>query len=491
MTILGIDLGTSGVKAAVFDATGRVLGSGFESYPTSQPEATWSEQDPGQWWSALVSAITAAGADAEVEVIGFSGHMQDLICLDSDQQVIRPAILYSDVRAGDATADLHRKLPDWLGVTGNEQDASNVAAKIVWLRQHEPQVLQRTHTILLGAPGYAVLRAGGDATCDVTTASTTGLLDGMAREWASSVLAAVGLSKELLPRLDDQPSVAGHLGAGAAAELGLRPGIPLVHGMGDAGSTTDGFVGLEAGSAYAYLGTSGWIASVQPADPNHRPGPVHSLILPGWDRRLRIGAVMSAGGAAEWARHVHLGGRAYAEVDDSCEQRLARVGTQGVPLCLPSLHGARTPIRDSNVRGTVVGINESTTAEDLYLAVLLGVAIDLRLATDAMGARPQSLPVIGGGASSPVWRQLLADAFDVEVLSTEADVDLVGARSAASSAAVAVGVPTSFRPLFDRGEAIRRTLPRAPVSTERLQLHLGLYQSLAPTFAALNQSPQR
>lgn len=485
MTFLGIDLGTSAVKVAVFDASGAVLGTGESTYPTTRPEPGWSEQHPDDWWVATIAAVRQSGADERVEAIGFTGQMQDLICLDEAGRPTRPAILYNDVRAGVQAAQLLQRLPQWPICTGNEQDATSVAAKLLWLREHEPAVLDRTAQLLLGAPAEVLRRAGGSPVVDLTTASTTGLLDVHTRGWSRPVLAAVGLDTELLPQPVDDPTVTGALSAPAAAELGLRPGTPLVHALGDAGASTDGIVGLAPGSAYLYLGTSGWIAEVHPDDPAAGPGPIHSLVLPGWHNRLRIGAVLSAGAAADWSRRVHLGGNSFAATEAALGDRLAGLDPATLPLCLPSLQGARTPIRDSNVRGTLIGMTADHTATDLHLAVLLGVAIDLRLAAEEIGTPPDALPVIGGAARSAVWRQLLADAFGAEILSSTADPGLAGVRSATGWAARATGAEWALPPMFARPD-LHRTPPRHPIPPGRLRQQRDLYRALAPTFAALN-----
>ena len=484
VTILGIDLGTTAVKVAVFGADGSILGTGEAAYPTLRRGPGWSEQRPEDWWSAVTAAIRASGADERVEAVGLTGQMQDLICLDAHGEAVRPAILYNDVRAGTEAAELDRRLPDWPSWTGNEQDATSIPAKLCWLRHHEPEALEHTGQVLLGAPAAVLHRAGGDPVVDLTTASTTGLLDVQARGWSEPLLAAVGLASAALPRLIDGPTVSGSLSDTAARELGLRAGIPLVHALGDAGAATHGIVGLAPGSAYLYLGTSGWIAEVRSEDPAWMPGPVHSLVLPGWTDRLLIGAVLSAGGAADWARRVHLGDRSFEAADRVAGERLAQIDPAALPLCLPSLQGARTPIRDSAVRGTLIGMTPDTTAEDLYLAVLLGVAIDLRLAAERIGSVPDTLPVIGGAARSPVWRQLLADAFGAEILTSTADPARAGVRSAADWAATATGGALELPAMFET-DAGCRTLPRNPIPHARLHRQLELYRLLGPTFADL------
>ncbi|OYO18559.1 sugar kinase [Enemella dayhoffiae] len=485
MTVLGVDLGTSVVKAAVFDPAGRVLGAGHAPLTTH-----WAgrvhEQDPADWWNALVQAVRATGAaDDSVSAIGFTGQMQTLTCVGPDGAALRPAILYSDDRATAEADEVRSDVPEWDALTANEQDGTSITAKARWLGHHEPGVLERTEAALLGAPGHVIVRAGGAAVCDATTAATTGLMDFGRRRWEPTLVEAAGLPPHAMPRLEDAPAVAGVLAPDAARELGLRAGIPLVHALGDAGSTTHGFIGLDPGSAYLYLGTSAWVAAVGPTPEVPRVGAVHHLSLPG-SACLRIGAVLSGGAAADWARRYLLGDVDFATADRRARERLDVVDPAHLPLCLPSLSGARTPVRDIAARGAFVGVDAGTQPEDLYLAVLLGVALDLRCAADLMGGPPSALPLVGGGSRSPAWRQLLADAFGADILTTSADLDMVGARSAAAWAAEATGDALALDPIFRQDDGVVRTRPRSPLSDARIAQHLRLYEALATTFHDLS-----
>lgn len=438
--VAGLDFGTSGAKLLVLSLDGEVVARAQADYPTVTGPGGQAEQDPDDWWAAARAVLAASGVASSLSAIGLTGQMQDLVPV-AGRRALRPAMLYSDTRAADEHEALRARLPDWERRTGNHQDASNVAAKIAWLSTHEPHVLDRAERLLLGPAGFVAWRAGAPAACDPTTASTTGLLDVQARDWFGEAVRAAGAEARQLPALTgtgqggspDAPL--GTVSTEAAAELGVRAGTPLVLAMGDAGTTTDGLIGAAAGSAYLYLGTTGWIAGVTVAgEASAEPSPMHSLVMPGWEHRLRIGAVQSAGAAADWARKTFFPGLGFEEAEAQVAPRLGKLGAR--PLCLPGLSGERTPVRDPQLRGAFIGVQEATGPADLYLAVLTGVAMGLRHAADAMGIRQDRLPLVGGAAVSPAWRQILADVFGATVVTGTPEDP--AAHSAARAAATAL-----------------------------------------------------
>lgn len=516
--IVGLDFGTSGVKLTALTLQGASLLNTFAGYPTrtgvtaanGSPIAGATEQDPADWWGAariVCARLSENGLAAEVVALGVTGQMQDLVPVAPGVQdfAVRPALLYSDTRAAAEHASLRAALSEWEARTENHQDGSNVAAKIAWLAGQEPASLAAAEHLLLGAPGYVAWRAAGAAPsaalCDVVTASTTGLLDVAGRGWDAAVLAAAGAHPGQLPRLSGSgpESIAGPLAPIAARELGLPEGIPVVHAMGDAGATTDGLVGSSPGDAYLYLGASGWLAAVTPAalpgTAGAAPSPIHSLVMPGWGSRLRIGAVQSAGSASAWALATFFPGLSFAEAEARVAPRLSTPAAIAArPLVLPGLGGERTPVRDSALRGAFVGVTDETLPEDLYLGVLTGVAMGLRHAADAMGIHQERLPLVGGGSQSHAWRQICADVFGATIVTGESDGSIPGAgddpgsRSAARAAAHALGLSHSIEPLLTahagNATVLRETAPgqaSAPL-IERLPVHRALYDALTPTF---------
>ena len=405
--VAGLDLGTSSAKLVVVDLDGVLVAEASAPYPTRTAPGGVVEQEPEHWWRAACAVLQRCGVAGEIEAIGLTGQMQDLVPV-ADGHALRPAMLYSDTRALAQHRRLMQTIPRWEERTGNHQDVSTVPAKIAWLAEHEHSALRDAEHLLLSPAGFVAWRAGAAAACDVTTASTTGLLDVTTRSWLTDGATGAGAWLEQLPRLVGAvqgDAVVGEVSAAAAVELGVKPGTHLVLAMGDAGSTTDGLVGSEPGDAYLYLGTTGWLAGITSAC-DAEPSPIHSLVMPGWAERLRIGAVQSAGSASAWALATLLPGRGFTEAEEIVAPRLHHVRNR--PLCLPGLAGERTPVRDGDQRGAFIGVEESTTNEDLYLAVLTGVAMGLRHAADAMGIRQDRIPLVGGASGSRIWRQLLA-----------------------------------------------------------------------------------
>ena len=287
-----------------------------------------------------------------------------------------------------------------------------------------------------------------------------------------------------LPQLVGSKTGDAHVGDvshAAAIELGVMPGTAVVLAMGDAGSTTDGLVGSEPGDAYLYLGTTGWLAGITSAA-DAEPSPIHSLVMPGWVNRLRIGAVQSAGSASAWALRNLLPGHTFAEAEELVRPRLSNVRDR--PLGLPGLVGERTPVRDGDLRGAFIGVEESTTAEDLYLSVLTGVAMGLRHAADDMGIVQDRIPLVGGASGSGIWRQLMADVFEATIVTGQAEAP--GALSAARAAADTLDLEHRLQPAFDQGAHVK-TSPSAVHAEYQplLSIHRGLYDALRPTFSQL------
>lgn len=471
-----VDVGTSAVKAILVDGRGRIRASGKAEVPSAD-----GEQEPEDWWEATIDALRQCGDGVDnVRLVALTGQMQDLVCLGDDRP-LRPAILYSDTKAHGQLAAAHRLLgPEWTVVSGNEQDASSLPAKLLWLRAHEPEVLQRTELMLFGASGYIGWRLTGVGCCDVTTASTTGLFDADLRDWWPVAVDKLGLH-DVLPRLVDGETAIGPATHSAAEEAGLPPGIPVVVAPGDAVSTTIGIVGDEPHRGYTYLGTSGWLAVVAPdAAP---PTAAHRLMLPAADRQLMIGAVLSAGAAADWARRTFLPGMSA----DDADQLAAEAGPSGL-LALPSLRGERFPVRDPLARGVVVGMTDTTRPDQLYRVVLEGVAFTFRTLLDTVPDNGEPIPITGGGARSVLWQRILADVLGRPVLRTNT-CEGVAAFGAAMTAIRATG-GTPPRPLADLEAST--VLHPGPASTRYAKLapaHAALISTLTSTFQALQDKP--
>jgi xylulokinase len=472
--VAAVDVGTSAVKAILLDERGCVQARGHGEVPSA-----YGEQEPEDWWAAAINALRQCGADVKrVRLLALTGQMQSLVCVDRDGPV-RPAILYSDTRAHNHLAEARHLLgPLWTKATGNEQDATSLPAKLLWLREHEPESLDRTERIVLGASGYLGWRITGHACCDLTTGSTTGLLEAAQRRWWPSAVSTLGL-RDTLPQLVDGQTVIGSTTPRSARESGLPKGIPVVLAPGDAVSTTIGIIGNEQYRSYVYLGTSGWLATVTPD--MLVPTAAHRLLLPDPGQQLVIGAVVSAGAAADWSRRICLPGMSAEDAD----QIASAAGPSGL-LALPSLQGERFPVRNPLTRAAIVGMTDTTRPDQLYRAMLEGVAFAFCRLLNTLPNNGEPIPVTGGGARSVLWRRVLADVLNRPVFLTETS-DEVTAFGAAASALCAIGKKAP-PPLAEQGTT--KILHPGPDSAKYSKLahtHAALFSALSPVFQAMQE----
>lgn len=440
-TWLTFDIGTTGTKAALLDDTLRVLSSAYAGYATHSAESGVMEQNSDEW---LVAAIDAAGRlDAQsADAIVITGQMQDVILLDKDGKPTHPVILYSDTRAYAEAEAINAELDaDRLtALTGNEQGAGGLLAKLRWLYQYQPQALERAQVLLVGAGQVLVHQLTGSAAADTTTASTTGLMQLDSRAWLPTdvMSRAIGSDMDaLLPPLVNGGTQMGVVTNGAAARFGVRAGIPVYLAPGDAGAATLGAGAGESGQTYAYVGTSGWVAytSEQRGDPSQG---VFTLAHPHRERTICIAPLLTAGGNFDFAKSL-FGADSHAEL---FEAALAQPPTS--LIYLPYLKGERSPFSDPFARGAFIGLQAAHTAHDLTRAVLEGVAFAYKHALDALIRTPISrLMVTGGGAQSLGWCQLLADVTGIAVAIAD-DAEHVGLRGAVLSAQVARGERSNY-----------------------------------------------
>ncbi|WP_226345832.1 FGGY family carbohydrate kinase [Agilicoccus flavus] len=486
MRALIVDVGTTALKAALAAPDGTLLASAEVPLRTSHPQPRHAEQDAEDWWTAFVAATreVLGATGASPDVLAVTGQMQDIVPLDAHGHPTGPAVLYSDRRAGAQHARLAAALPGWEAATRNAQGADSAPAVLAWLAEHD--AARSGRRIALGAPGAVLARAGADLVCDLTTASTTGLLDrAPGAGWWAPALDAAGIEAAALPRLVTGAEVVGALSADAAGPLGLRAGLPLVHAPGDAGAAASGLVGEEPGALCAGLGTTAWICAVTPRSlgPDAR---LHDLVAaPSEDGALAtlgIGAMLSAGATIDWARATHLPGTTPAAADAAAREH----GPSGL-LMVPSLSGERAPIRLDSARGAVVGLAPTTGPVALYRAALEGVALTLRHVADVIAPEAldtpaaEPLPVGGGLARSALLLDLLADALGrpVRPLADEH----AGLRGAHRAAAHALGVAPP-PPLAD-GATSRVHVPAGALDPGLRAAHAALWAALMPAFEAL------
>jgi len=402
---LGVDIGTSGVKAVVIDAAGAVAGQGTAPLAVTRPHPLWSEQDPESWWRATTAAVAAIdpALRRKVRGIGLAGQMHGATLLGADHAPLRPAILWNDGRSFAECAELEAAVPDLRAVTGNLAMPGFTAPKLMWVRRHEPEVFGKVRTVLL-PKDYVRLKMTGEAASDMSDSAGTLWLDVARRRWSAAALAACGLSLDQMPALFEGPEATGRLRREVAELWGVDE-VPVAAGGGDNAAGAAGVGVVREGDALLSLGTSG-VIFVATAD--FRPNParaVHAFChcLP--DTWHQMTVHLSAAACVDWVGRL-TGAPNAAEVFHRAEFAAA-----GNEIFLPYLSGERTPHNDPHVRGAFLGLDHETDAARLSQAVLEGVAFALGDGLDALreaGTEVGQLSVIGGGARSDHWGRILA-----------------------------------------------------------------------------------
>jgi len=434
---LGIDIGTSAVKAVVLAPDGQVASSGSAPLRISRPHPLWSEQQPQDWWDATLAAVQQLPTTqrAAVAAVGLSGQMHGATVLDAAGEPLRPAILWNDGRAFAQCAALEAAEPRSRAITGNIAMPGFTAPKLLWLQQHEPALFARIARVLL-PKDYVRLRMTGEYLSDVSDSAGTLWLDVGARRWSAAMLTACGLAESQMPGLVEGSAQAGRLRASIATQLGV-PVVPVAGGGGDNAAGAVGAGVVRAGQAMLSLGTSGVIFVANDEFLPYPEGAVHAFChaLPG--RWHQMAVMLSAASCLDWV--ARLGG--FADVPAALAAAAKHAPDQAVPLFLPYLSGERTPHNDPHARGVFFGLHHDTDAAALVRSVLEGVALayrdGLRVLTQG-GATIADLSLIGGGARSGQWASLLASALERPLLVRDG-AEVGPALGAARLAALCVG----------------------------------------------------
>jgi xylulokinase len=436
---LGIDLGTGSVKAVLLDESGMEIGKP-SSYSIRVPEPGAAEADPGEWWEAVRTTVSALTAGRQVEAMSLCGQMHGLVMLDRDAHLLRPPILWPDTRSVQCL-EAYRELS-----SGQRWRLANPAAtgmtgpSLLWVRQHEPEVYDATAHILQ-AKDYLRLMLTGEVASEASDASGTLLYDVVDDCWYTSLLDALGIRDGLLPPLCASASVAGTLLPDAADALGLPVGLPVVAGAADTAAAIHGF-GLRSGLALLTIGTGGQIVVIREQPLPDPAGVTHLYRAATSNRWYAMAAVQNVGLVLNWVLAA-LGvdwKRAYAEAFAT------PAGCSGL-LFAPYISGERTPLLDPSVRAGWIGLGLEHGRGHMLRAAFEGVAFGLRRgleSLEAAGANVSSLFVTGGGAVDARWLQLLADVFGRPLVAV--DTPAAAARGAAMLAAAAVGVDLTAQP---------------------------------------------
>lgn len=482
---LGIDLGTSAVKALLLDDDDEVLAQASASLEVSRPQPLWSEQDPDAWWAAVRSAVdqlrtVVPRGLADLRSIGLSGQMHGATLLDAADRPLRPAILWNDGRSTAECGELESLVPESRRITGNLAMPGFTAPKLLWVRRNEPHIFERVRRVLL-PKDYVRLCLSGDHASDLSDASGTLWVDVEARQWSPAMLEACGLSEDAMPTLFEGPEPTGRLRAGLAQEWGC-PEVPIVAGGGDQAAGAVGAGVVEPGRALLSLGTSGVVFVASDA---YRPNPgraVHAFCHALPDSWHQMSVLLSAASCLAWVARVTAAGS-----EEALLQEVEHADTaSGRVLFLPYLSGERTPHNDPHATGVFIGLDHETNRATLGRAVLEGVAFafaDAQAALLDAGSRIDSMSVIGGGARSAFWGRILASAMERPLVYRRGGEigPALGAarlaRLAATGATAAEGCPELPEEFVVEPEA-----SLVEHSQERLPRFRALYHTLRETF---------
>lgn len=482
--LLGIDLGTSGLKAVVVDARGQLQAQAWREYTPAYPRPRWAEQDPDTWFHAAQAAVRecvarTGFATGAIAGIGFSGQMHSTVFLDGRDRPARPAILWLDSRS-NAQVDALRahvgvaQLAQW---TGNPVMPGFMLASLLWLQQEDPHTWARVAHVL-PAKDYLRLRLTGDRATDYGDASATGLLDVRRRCWSTELLDATGLPPEPLPCLAEATEVTGRLGPDAARALGLPAGIPVVCGTGDQQAQAVGNAIIRPGLVSATIGTGGQLFAPLDAyrhDPDLRLH-VFCHAVPGlwhWEA-----ASLTAGAALRWLRDNVLD-RRYSYSELASAAAAVAPGAEGL-MFLPYLAGERTPYMDPNARGVFYGLTLQHTWRHMARAVMEGAVLALAgglALMRALGTPVERVVASGGATQHPLWLQLQADIFGLEVVRAEAQ------EAAAFGAALLAGAGTGVFP--DLATACAQTVRWNPQVVRPDPARHAFYAGLAERYGRL------
>ena len=490
--LLGIDVGTGGTRALLIDETGAVIASAIHEHePFASPRSGWAEQDPQDWWKACQAAVRKLlqandTPASEIACVGLSGQMHGAVLLDRNDEVLRPALIWCDQR----TAAECRYLNDTIGpqrlveLTSNPALTNFTLTKLLWVRTNEPNIWRRFQSFLL-PKDYVRLRLTGVRAIDVADASGTLLLDVAHRRWSDAMVDGVDLNPDCLPALFECQEVVGEITEAAAASTGLKAGTPVVAGAGDQAAGATGMGIVRPGDVSATIGTSGVVFAASDAPMTDPRGRLHTFChaIPG--RWHVMGVTQAAGLSLRWFREN------FATANESYEQLTAEAakapaGSGGV-LWAPYLMGERTPYPDPNARAALVGLAADHTRAHVIRAILEGVAFSLKDTLTIF--RELRIPVReirvgGGGARSPLWRQIQADVYGQAVDTVRAEEG--AAYGAALLAGVGAGLWKSVDAACDAVVRVAKHTPADPAASALMQQSYLRYRQLYPALRPLS-----
>ena len=485
-TILGLDVGTSAVKAVLVDMTQAVLASSSVPLNTTRPRPGWSEQTPQLWIAAMLEALAALKAIApkefaQVRAIGLSGQMHGAVLLDLNKQALRPAILWNDARAEAECGEMLAAMPDLPMVAGVLPMPGFTAPKLLWAQKHEPGVFRATKTVLC-PKDFVRLHLTGELCTDMSDAAGTLWLNQARRQWSEPALAASGLVAEQMPRLIEGTGFCGEVRRELCLEFGWTPGVLVAGGAGDAAAAAVGLGAVGDGDAFISLGTS---CQLFATTAQYRPRPetlVHAFAHCVPDRWFQMAAMLNGASCLSWLSSVLQ----RPDIEGLLAEVQAQTDGPGELLFLPYLSGERTPHNDASARGVFFGLSPATTTADVTRAVLEGVAYSIREAREVLAAAGTGLAevgVTGGGTRSKLWLQIISNVTGLRLLRLDG-AELGPAFGAARLARVAL-TGEAVASVCTKPPVTDRILPNAQVAevyNSTFSRYRSLYAALRPEF---------
>jgi xylulokinase len=491
--LLGIDVGTGGTRALVLDERGRIISSATEEHRAFvSPEIGWAEQDPSDWWRACGVAVRHALAQAQlrgeqISCIGLSGQMHGAVLLDGQARVVRPALIWCDVRTEKQCRDLTAQIGAdvLIQLTCNPALTNFTLTKCLWVRENEPENWSRARSLML-PKDYVRFQLTGERATDVADASGTLLLDVANRCWSKAMLELVEMDKSLLPALYESPEICGRISNAGAAATGLQKGTPVVAGAGDQAAGAIGMGVVSPGTVSATIGTSGVVLAATDRPALDSRGRVHTFChaVPG--RWIAMGVTQAAGLSLRWFRDQFGSGEERQSYESlTAEAAGAPPGCDGL-LWAPYLMGERTPYLDPAARGMLVGLTASHTRGHVIRAILEGVAFSLRdtfTIFQEMKVPVSTIRLGGGGARSALWRQIQAETYGQTVETVEAE------EGAAYGAAILAGVGVKTWSSVDEAcESVVRVAAKITPDTEHsrvLESSYAVYRRMYPAMKSI------
>jgi len=503
--LIGIDVGTTGTKTILLDETGKLLASDTEEYPLYTPYPKWAEQNPEDWWRGTVDSIKAVLSEskvdpADVKGLSLSGQMHGLVLVDKNYKVLRPAILWCDVRTTEQCEYITETMGKELLVqsTCNPALEGFTAPKVIWVRDNEPEVFEKSHKLML-PKDYVRFRLTGEVAMEVSDAAGTLLFDVRNRTWSNTVMDKLGLPMDVLPPCYESIDIVGTITPKVAELTGLKANTPVAGGGADNACTAVGNGIVKAGRISASIGTSGTVVAHTDevkVDPGLR---AHTFCHSVPDKWYVMGVVLSAGGSFRWFRD-NLGDKEVEEakakkIDPyeilTAEASNAPVGSEGL-IFLPYLTGERTPHGDANAKGNFFGLTLRHGKSHVIRSVMEGVTYAMRDSLEII--RELKLPIdtiyaTGGGAKSPFWRQIQADVYNAEIVTINI------AEGPAFGAAIIAGVGANTYNSIEEAtdELINITSRTEPIPEnvniydEYYQIYRELYPALKPQFDEVSE----